>query len=330
MGTTLAAELLAACLAHTHGKRVLLIGRQTSRQRLPRHLDLALPMATRPQTWKLVQRGATDIRALLVAAGALDALTATSVSLQMDTEAGAAFGSHLAHAAAGFGLRVRRQGERWQLSRVPALRGANLETRLHAWLSAIGVERADRDTVQVTFGDRGVELARASGPIEGAQIVLADDDALLEMPEEDRRVGLHARSMTVTLTARIQPLPAPVSLFPDRGVSILQQPQRQALVAITGDDAIEARAASTLGGPFPVRRLATSRYHALSSGDGAPMIGPLAAGGAFAIGGMGDAAAFAMPSLARVLVGAADDAEAAWFAAHAPGADRAHVAELAL
>jgi glycine/D-amino acid oxidase-like deaminating enzyme len=77
-------------------------------------------------------------------------------------------------------------------------------------------------------------------------------------------------------------------------------------------------------------RLATSRYRTIETIDGAPLIGRASPSGVFIAAGFGDAAAFAMPAIARHLAGIAEDAEAAWLASHSIGADRGNVAEFAL
>lgn len=329
IGATLAAALLAALLAQTHGKRVLRVAPQAAQQRLSHHLDIALPIAARPQTWAIVERGIADLRALLVKMGALDGIAAISVGLQADTSAGAEFLSHLGHVAAGFGLRVRPGHPRWTLSRIQSLRPELVMGKLSAQLAAAHVETIERDAARVEFGGDGIEISLPSGTVEGAAIVLADDGAVLELPEDRRPPELKALPVTVTLTGRTRQLPVPVAYYPERRVTLVQHPQRHVLAIAAGEDVVDARIASTLSGPFPVGRLATSRYHRIETTDGAPLIGRVSPSGPFMIAGLGDAAAFAMPAIARWFAGAAEGSERAWLTAHEVGAPRATIAEFA-
>lgn len=328
IGATPAAALLAGLLAHAHGKRVLRVAPQAARQRLSRHLDLALPLAARPDTWALIQRGVVDIRTQLVAMGALDAMATTAVSLHPDTVAGREFIGHVGHVAKGFGLRARIIGTRWDLGRVPTLQADLMMAKMVRWLASAGVETVDRDAARLEFGG-GVPVSLPTGQIEGAQIVLADDDALLELPEGQRPPELRSLPVTVTLTARTRSLAAPVGYFPERGIVLTQQPQQHVLAIAAGENTIDARIASALPGPFPLNRLATSRYRTIETVDGAPLIGRASPSGVFIAAGLGDAAAFAMPAIARHLAGIAEGAEATWLASHSIGADRSQVAEFA-
>ena len=54
--------LLAGLLAHDHSKQVLHIAGAVSSQRLPRRIDTAFALATRPATWRLVQQAETETR----------------------------------------------------------------------------------------------------------------------------------------------------------------------------------------------------------------------------------------------------------------------------
>src|SRR5207237_228928 len=69
LGANLLSALLAGLLTRDHGKRVVRIGRKGSAQRLPRGLDLALLVATRPATWRMLRDGDAETRALMAAIG---------------------------------------------------------------------------------------------------------------------------------------------------------------------------------------------------------------------------------------------------------------------
>ena len=177
--------------------------------------------------------------------------------------------------------------------------------------------------------DGGAARIMIDGEIaEAGQIILADDSAIrAHLSREQRPALLQSQSMTATLTAPTRRLPAPITRFADRGVTLAQRPDGAVLALISGDTEVEMRLASTLPGPFPLPRRASSRFRRLISTDGAPVVGPLSPSRLLVIAGLGDAGAFLAPPLARFLAGKASDAERAYFAAHAPNARRAAVSD---
>ena len=123
--------------------------------------------------------------------------------------------------------------------------------------------------------------------------------------------------MTATLTASRR-LAAPVMLFPDRGVTLVQRDATTVLALVSGDRDVEARLASTLPGPFPVQRLATSRFRRIVSTDGAPLLGRLKPSRLFVVAGLGSP-----PRSSRRRSPACSPAKLArttkrWFSAHDP------------
>src|SRR3569832_2135266 len=78
------ASRVAGLLAHDHKKQVLLIADHVSPQRLPRGVDLALLLATRPQSWKMLRRGAAETWVLMEALGARSALEPADVIVAAD------------------------------------------------------------------------------------------------------------------------------------------------------------------------------------------------------------------------------------------------------
>jgi hypothetical protein len=330
VGSTPFAALLAGSLARTHGKRVLRIGRRPSPQRLPRRLDLALPIATRPQTWDLLARGEAETRALIASMGAPDAIVPMDVMVRGDTEASSAALAHLAHVALGYGLKVRHLDGAWTLRGVPLLRSERLEDKVAEWLTAAGVASIDPDEVRFEFGGKGnAEFVLPEAKIDGAEIVLADDSAILEMPEDLRPPTLSVEPVTVTLTAKVKTLSAPVQIFADRAVTLMQRPDGGVLALTAGETDIDKRLASTFAGPFPIPRLATGRSRRVVTADATLFIGRAAPAGPMVIAGFGDAGAFFAPAAARFLAGAAGEYEAAWFAARQPAKTRPLVSELA-
>jgi hypothetical protein len=130
--------------------------------------------------------------------------------------------------------------------------------------------------------------------------------------------------MTSTLLVS-RPLPTPVRRFADRGVTLVSRPANTVLAIISGEDEVDARLASTLPGPFPMKRLATTRYRRFTTRDGAPVIGKV--GKQFLIAGLADAAPFFAPALARLIAGTPEPDEKRWFAAHDPAKDRTAIAD---
>jgi glycine/D-amino acid oxidase-like deaminating enzyme len=286
--------LLAGLLAHDHGKRVIRVAEPLSPQRLPRSIALALPFATRPATWRLLRESETEMLGLMASLGANDAIVAADVRIVTDLPDTAAALAHVSHL-------VRR------LVREVSLAESTVRT-VHP------------DTVELSFGKSGAaELMLNSEPLEIGEIVLADDGAILDrLPEPQRPAPLISVPMTGTLTAPAKRLAAQFMRYPDRGVMLSQRPDQSILALISGSSDLEARLASCLSGPFPLRRSATSRFRRLATSDGAPLIGRLKPSRLFIAAGLGDAGAFLAPPLARFLAGAPSPEEKSWFGAHDP------------
>lgn len=308
-GTGLFSALLAGILARTHGKRVVRIGLRPSAQRLPRQLDLALPLSARPENWQLVRAAEAETRRSL-ADIAPEGVEEIEAGLIADNTASAMALDHLGHLAHGFGHQVRRTGNGWALRRVSLIQPELIVGKLGEWLAL------------------GNVVAQDEGPADATRIVLADDAAILDFfPEDKRPASLRSEAMTASLLVAPRPLTTPLQLFPDRGVTLLQRPGNAVLALVVGEHDIDARLASTLAGPFPIKRLATTRYRRIVSADGAPLIGMV--GDAFVIAGLGPIAAFLAPAVARLLAGSSAPDESAWFAARDPAsANRASLADI--
>lgn len=302
-GSGLLPAMVAGLLAGRHGRSVALISRRRSAQRLPRRIDLALPLTVRPADWSIIGRGEAEIAGLLDQTGAKPAWT--ECALHADTQYGTAALDHLAHMAVAHGHRVRRSAGGWSLRRVARLDAQALEALLAAWLDKSGVARLD------------------GGTVDAATTVLAGgDDLRNQLPAELRPDALLNLPMLATLLVTIRPPEVPVMRFVDRGVTLLQQGPGLTLALVSGDTDVEVRLAASLRGPFPIKRLASTRFHRIITRDGAPLIGPLKQPKAFLIAGLGDAAPFYAPVLARLLADVATDEEKAWMAAHSPAQSR--------
>jgi len=308
-GTGSLAALLAGILAHDHGKQVILVADPVSSQRLARNIDLALPFATRPASWRMLRTAEAEIAALLKWIDGADALTPTDVQIVADLPETTAALSHMRHVAAGYGVVVRHG----------LFRGVSQLTSPIS-LTDSKVQTVGADQVKLTFARSGAaELAVADEPLSTSQIVLADDTAILALlPERDRPALLVTEQMTATLTEPAKRLAAPIVRYADRGVTLAQRPDRSVLALVSGEQDVEARLASCLPGPFPLQRRATAHYRRLVIADGAPFIGRVKPSKVFICAGLGDAAAFFAAPLARFLAGVPAGDEKAWFSAHDP------------
>lgn len=309
VGTDLFSGLLAGLLARDHGKTVVRIGRRPSAQRLWRSLPLALPIATRPGAWTIVRRGERETRNLLSGMGLPAAISMSEAALIGHTPATAAALDHLAHVAAGYGHQVRRLEGGWALRNVTMLDRDAIDARLTGWLEGVGVRQIDE-------------------PIDAGLTVLTEDAAIFEgLSEAQRPEVLVSESMTSTSIVAARPLPVRLQRFLDRGVTLLGQSGNTVLALISGERDVEARLASTLPGPFPMKRLATTRYRRFVTRDGAPLIGRIKGTKQVVVAGLGDCAPFLAPVVARFLAGTSEGSEKSWLLAHDPARPRTNVAD---
>lgn len=307
------AGLVAGLLAHDHNKHVLLIADPVSPQRLPRSVDLALLLATRPQSWKMLRRGVGETLALMTSLGAEKSVEAVDVRVATDLPATRTALAHIAAIARGYGQSSGPETFR----AVPRLSGPVSLTRSRV----VTVDR-DAATLDVSRAS-GAQLRISGEPADVGQIVIADNADLLDLlPADQRPLPLALRSMSATLTAPTKRLPAPVMMFPDRGVTLQQRADLSILALVGGDSDAEARLASTLPGPFPLQRHATTRFRRLVTSDGAPMIGRVKPSKLMVLSGLGDAAAFFAPIVARFLAGVPADDEKPWIASLSPSRPR--------
>jgi hypothetical protein len=311
-GSSLLAGLLAGLLVREHGRKVVRIGRPPSPQRLPRDLELAFLLSARPETWRLLRAAEAETRRLLASVGATAAAVETETIVLADTADTAAALDHVGHLAHGLGHQVRALPSGWGFRRIALLQQDFAQARISAWLTALGIESRD------------------DGPVEANQTVLADDTAILDLLAEEQRPALLAvQPMLSTLVAAPRPVAAPLLLYPDRGVALLRRPGNAVLALVSGERDVDARLASALPGPFPMKRLAAARFRRLVAADGAPVIrlgyGPKPT----LIGGFAGTAPFFAPLLARHLAGAARADEIAWVASHGVDDRRTRVAALA-
>jgi hypothetical protein len=258
----------------------------------------------------MVRRGEGEIRDVLEAIGVPAAMSAAAVGLIADTALTGEALDHLAHIAVGFGHQVRRIPHGWAVRRVTMLDRDTINSRLSAWLDGLGVRQIE------------------DGPADAALSILADDGAIFDgLPESQRPDMLVSQAMTSTSIVSMQRPPLPIQRFLDRGVTLIARDENTVLALVSGESDVEARLASALPGPFPMKRLATTRYRRFVTRDGAPLIGRIKGTKQFAIAGLGDCAPFVAPAVARFLAGKAEGAEKAWMLALDPARPRDIVAD---
>jgi hypothetical protein len=311
------ASLVAGLLVHDHKKQVLLIADPVSPQRLPRSIDLALLLATRPQSWKMLRRGVTETRVLMEALGAQSGLEAANVTVAADLPQTKTALAHIAATARGYG----------QPSRAGLFTGV---LRLAAPISLAQSRVVSLERDAVTLESTRAGLVVSGEPTDVGQIVIADDDALLDLvPVDQRPLQLIAQSVTVTLTAPARKLTSPLMLYPDRGVTLQQRQDLSILALVSGDADVDARLASTLPGPFPLQRLASTHFRRVVTSDGAPFVGRVKPSKLTIFAGLGDGAAFFAPIIARSLAGVAAEDETSWLARLSPSRPRDAIVDFA-
>ncbi|HEV7717762.1 MAG TPA: hypothetical protein VGO70_02175, partial [Arsenicitalea sp.] len=317
---------------------VCLIGSPSSAFRLAHGIDLSVAPVTRPETWALLKHATPETLKLLARIGGRRTYARLDPILVGETAAGIEALAHMRSVAMGFGIAVERlpdgqiQGAAYRLRDAATNVRGELEAALPAWLEAVEVGHLTPEKAKVTLRrDGSVKIEAKGQSIEAAQGVLADDAAILRhIDAEAREKCFRQQTMTSILTEPTRALPAPVMVYPDRGVTLSQRPN-QAIAAFasgTGDDAL-ARIGACLAGHGPVRLAGQTEFSSLSTLDGAPLIGPVRGSKALLIAGLGPVAAFLAPALARFIAGVASDAERTYFAAREAGRGRMAVADYA-
>lgn len=319
-GTSHLAALLCGVLAHRHGAKVLRICNPVPHQRLPRNIDIALPLATRPGSWRLIRAATTETEDLLAGIEGQDRLDRVDVKLVADLPDTTIALAHLAHIAAGYGY----AGSRGVFRGISRFSGD-----VDLAHSAVQTVEAQRATVAPGLSGASLNLDNETVPV--GQIVLADDAAILALlPEPERPAQLVVEPAMATLTVPARRLPARIMRFVDRGVTLMQKDDRSILALVAGRADAEARLASCLAGTLPLQRRATTHYRRVTTADGAPLIGRLEPSKLFVVAGLSSSATFLAPPIARLLADAGTEDERKWFLAHDPAStERMAVADIA-
>jgi hypothetical protein len=342
-GSTPFAQLLAGLLASLHGKSVCLVADGWSPYRLPRGLDLSVMPATRPETWTLLKRGASESLKLLGTVGK-NLYERVDPLFVAETRASADYLSHLRWMAVAHGFAAERAVDRTltgdgaicRIRDAAMLIPGRIEPALDAWLEKLGVRRFDAGATVLSFPRTGrPTLEIGSGAFEAETAILADDAAILGRlgeTERHRLFAITARTSLVTESAK--PLSAAFVSYLDREVLLLQRATKGAVTALADGAADTAlvRIGASLPGQGQLRRAGQTVFRTIATTDGAPLIGRLGKGKATVIAGLGMSAAFLAPIVARTVASVPTADERSYFDARdvSKAANRQSVAETAL
>ncbi|MHA6298110.1 FAD-binding oxidoreductase/lyase [Devosia sp. CAU 1758] len=323
-GATPLAHLLAGVLAHSHGRRVLLVGESQARYRLPRGIDLSVAPMTRPESWAMLAQGLPEATRLVARIAGRQALSRHDPIFfargPRDIEAL----SHIRHMAQGFGIAaeavapsVLGEGRSGTVLRdAVRINRPVLEAGLKRWLDRGGVRRIAPQKVTIETDGR-TEVLSGGTAYSAHQAVLADDEAVMNwLPLRQWPPLLRRLPFASILTTPTQPLAASVMLEFNSGTFLIQQAEGGIAAFGPGDLAgFSAHVQALLGRERQVEQAGQTGFQALLTLDGAPVFGRAAGVGADVVAGLGCAGAFLAPALGRWLTGKASAGEAAWFEA---------------
>ncbi|HEY9012391.1 MAG TPA: hypothetical protein VIN06_15390, partial [Devosia sp.] len=333
-GASPLAVLLGGLLATAHGKSVCLIAEQWSPWTLPRRFDIAAPPATRPGLWSVLKPSAAETTKLFngIGKGLVEHLDPLLVA---ETPASLEALAHMHATVSGLGYAMERAADRtliesgaaWMLRDVPALVPGKAEAALSQWFDRSGGRRIRPADAEVAIRRDGSVRIRSGGrDVDAAQAILADDAAMLTWLDETARNHLlREASARTVLTEPAKPLAAPYMRYLDRGVTLSQRGKSGITAIATGEADAAARIGSTLAAQAPLRRAADVVHKHVETGDGAPLIGFARGTRTWVVAGLGGAAAFFAPAIARHLAGKATEPEAVFFAAHEAGRGNARL-----
>ena len=327
LGSTPLAGLLAGVLAASHGKRVCLVGEPFSPFRLQRNLGVSIMPVTRPETLILLKQSAAETVRLVNSWGKGFLTRADALFVGESSGSFAALG-HFRQLAMALGYAVEPVADRsfsdgvlYRVRDAQLIGHGSFEPQLETWLAGLGVTHLDAADVQVSLRkDGSARILHAGQTLEADQAVLAGDNAIAHHLDAESL----DRSLEIVPTASVlleggRPLPSPFVGFLDRGV-MLEQDGRVAISALGSGDPVtaHARLGSAVARAGTLRLAGETRLSAVRTLDGAPYIGPARGSRVVLVAGLGMAAPFYAPALARHLDGSSPPDEASWFAARGP------------
>jgi hypothetical protein len=328
LGSNPLALLLAGLLASTHKKSVALVVETHSSFRLTRGFDLSVGPMTRPETWGLLKSIVPEVRRLLATIGAKTAIDRVDPLLVSETEAGAEALQHIRHIVLANAVPIERltYNGAWTTYRIQdawLFRRSLFEAPAMKWLEKNKVQIVAADGVTVTLKKDGARIERGDTGFDVAQVIAADDNAILQhLDAEERQLLLRTDTATTVLTEPMKSLPAPLTLVVDRGISLLQRKGGMVQALAAGGADTVARMGSRLSAGGRVRRAGQTGFGTVVPVDGAPMVGLAKSLKASVVSGLGPSGAFLAPAIARHFASAATTEEQGWFAARAPDAEK--------
>lgn len=324
IGSTPLARLLAGQLAGTHGRSVLYVGESQSSYRLPRGLDLSVAPITRPESWAMLRHGIDETVKLIGRIAGRGGWSHVDPLFFTGDPAAAEALAHIRHMALGFGIAAEPAAPTLPVAHRSGivLRDALrlnrpvLEPALDQWLERQGVRRLASGKIEIS-DDGSAALHAGDKSFTARQAILADHDAILaHLPQGQWPALLRRHPASSILTTPARPLPTPVMLEIQSGITLLQQPEGGiAAIGLQEMATFSGRIQTLLGRDRQVEQAGQTTFSAIATSDGAPAIGRVAGVGADVVAGMGMAGAFMAPALARWLCDAATPFEAAWFGA---------------
>jgi len=332
VGSTPLAGLVAGLLANAHRKQVCIVGEPFSPFRLQRSLTLSVAPVTRPETLILLQRAAAETVRLVNGWGKGLVTRVDPLFIAETPESVAALG-YFRQLALALGYAVEPVADRGlaeglilRVRDVQFLGHGRFEPALEEWLGQHGVRRLDRAEAAVSIRKDGTARITAGElAVEAVQSVLLDDEAILNhLPQDSRDRSLVEQPASALLLEGAKGLSAPYLAFLDRGVTLTQDGRAGVSALTSGDPATtRARLGSAAARAGALRIAGEMVFNTVATTDGAPYVGPARGGKAVVVAGLGPAAAFFAPAVARHLAGASMADEAAWFAAR--GATRGNL-----
>lgn len=335
LGSTPLAGLVAGLLASVHGKRACLVGEPFSPFRLQRNLGLSVAPVTRPETLILLRHSAAET-VKLVNGWSKGLLTRADALFVAETPDSIAALGHFRQLAIALGYVVEPVADRafaggvmFRVRDAQLMGHGRLEPELEAWLAKCEVRHLDAAVTEVTLRrDGSARIVHDGRTLEADHSVLSGDNVIahyLDADSLDRSLEIVPASTVLLEGGR--PLPSPFVNFIDRGITLEQDGQVAVSALVTGDPATaRARLGSAIARAGTLRLAGETSLRAVRTLDGAPYVGPARGGKATVIAGLGPAAPFYAPAIARHLAGASPADEANWFAAR--GASRGNLRQL--
>lgn len=348
-GSSPQAQVLAALIAENQARRVLLVHNPASQVPLMRALDLSVGPIARPARWRQLRRGVEETQRIFAAAGLGTCLEHCDLVLMRDGAAGEAALGHVRALAGAHGLAVERLavpagGDREQAGAAiqaliwrDAMRfdAARAYPKFAEWHERAGVARVGIGEVEelMISRDGSVRLSARGEPMAADAVVLADDEAVLAHANAPDIAGrLATIAMTGFLTEPVKTrLPGRAAVVVGEGFAALQH--ASGVLSAFGEGAGGRLAEQMLGhltGLEDVRLAGRSRYSALGSTDGAPVVGRGRTRRTWIVGGLGTTGLFEMVSLARFVAGQSDAGETDFWRAHALSRESGRVDDLAV